>query len=157
MPEFVVEKQNLIIRPMHEEDLQQVCHMENTYFSDAWSYNGFWTALHDEDALFIIVQKGEEIVGYAGVYNGGGDGDICTVAVKECYRNQGIGQIMLETLMEFGTRIGMKNYTLEVRVSNAGAIALYTKLGFEGVGVRPGFYQKPKEDALIMWKYKDHS
>ena len=55
--------------------------------------------------------------------------------------------------MNLGRRMGIRNYTLEVRVSNAGAIALYKKLGFESAGIRPGFYEKPKEDALIMWKY----
>ena len=49
-------------------------------------------------------------------------------------------------------KIGIVNYTLEVRVSNAPAIRLYESLGFESAGIRPGFYDKPKEDAMIMWK-----
>ena len=54
--------------------------------------------------------------------------------------------------MEEGCRAGLNAYTLEVRVSNTAAIGLYEKLGFVSEGIRPNFYEKPAEDAMIMWK-----
>ncbi len=59
---------------------------------------------------------------------------------------------LLRYLMEKGDRAGLTAYTLEVRVSNAAAIGLYEKLGFVSEGIRPDFYEKPTEDAVIMWK-----
>ena len=61
---------------------------------------------------------------------------------------------MLQELFVVGESIGVENFTLEVRVSNAPAIHIYEKLGFVSAGVRPRFYEKPVEDAMIMWKYK---
>ncbi len=147
------ERDGFRIRPMTEEDLEEVSRLESLYFSDPWSKNSYAESLQNEDALFLCIFEGDELLGYCGVYNACGDGDICDVAVKESHRGRGIGRRMLEVLMDLGRRMGIQNYTLEVRVSNAGAIALYKKLGFESAGIRPGFYEKPKEDALIMWKY----
>ena len=59
---------------------------------------------------------------------------------------------MLGACLEKGNEMGLASYTLEVRESNCGAIALYEKLGFQQVGIRKNFYDKPKEHAIIMWK-----
>ena len=59
---------------------------------------------------------------------------------------------MMEYMLERADRMGIGDCTLEVRVSNLPAIRLYESLGFKGEGVRPDFYDKPREDALIMWK-----
>ena len=67
------------------------------------------------------------------------------------YRGQGIARMMLEELLGNARREGIRAFTLEVRAGNAPAIALYERLGFRTEGVRPGFYSKPKEDALIQW------
>ena len=60
---------------------------------------------------------------------------------------------MLNELIRCGQERGILNFTLEVRAKNAAALHLYEKLGFVSVGIRPGFYEKPREDAVIMWKY----
>ena len=59
---------------------------------------------------------------------------------------------MMKQLLERGKGIGIKDYTLEVRAANASAIGLYEKLGFKSEGIRPGFYDEPKDDAAIYWK-----
>ena len=81
-----------------------------------------------------------------------GEGNITNVVVTPEARNQGIGTGMLRYLMEEGSREGLTAFTLEVRVSNAAAIHVYEKLGFVSEGIRPGFYEKPTEDAMIFWK-----
>ena len=82
--------------------------------------------------------------------------DITNVAVVEKFRKKGVATELLEQLFLRGYERGIENFTLEVRVGNAPAIHLYEKLGFERSGIRPNFYEKPKEDALIMWKYVNH-
>ncbi len=148
MPEFT-------FRPMQKEDVEQVAAIELSNFSEPWSARAFSVSLLDTDAFFITACADEEVIGYAGFYKACEDGDICNVAVREDYRRQGVGEKMLLALMEYGRKMGIANFTLEVRVGNAEAIALYKKLGFEESGIRPGFYRKPTEDALIMWKMQD--
>lgn len=81
-----------------------------------------------------------------------GEGNITNVVIAPEARNQGIGCGMLRHLLKEGEREGLKAFTLEVRVSNAAAIHVYEKLGFVAEGIRPGFYEKPAEDAMIFWK-----
>jgi ribosomal-protein-alanine N-acetyltransferase len=74
------------------------------------------------------------------------------VVVAERYRNRGVAQAMLGELIARGESDQVEAFTLEVRVSNAPAIHIYEKLGFVCEGIRPGFYEKPREDAMIMWR-----
>jgi len=81
-----------------------------------------------------------------------GEGEITNVVVAEKFRGRGIGRALMEYMLKEAPLHGMGDLTLEVRVSNTPAICLYESLGFKGEGVRPDFYEKPTEDALIMWK-----
>ena len=74
------------------------------------------------------------------------------IAVAADHRRRGIATTMLERLFEVTAGRGRRGYTLEVRVSNSGAVALYERLGFKSRGVRRGYYTDNREDALIMWK-----
>lgn len=80
-----------------------------------------------------------------------GEGDISNVAVAESYRRQGIARALLEALIRFGRQQGITAFTLEVRQHNEAALGLYEGLGFVSAGVRPNFYDKPKDNAVIMW------
>jgi ribosomal-protein-alanine N-acetyltransferase len=77
---------------------------------------------------------------------------VMNVAVAPRHRRHGIATTMLERLFELTAGRGRRGYTLEVRVSNSGAVALYERLGFKPRGVRRGYYTDNREDALIMWK-----
>ena len=81
-----------------------------------------------------------------------GEGDVTNIAVFPEYRGRGIGAALTKALIVEGRKRGMNAFTLEVRVGNQAAIHIYEKLGFRSEGVRKGFYEKPKEDALIMWR-----
>ena len=80
-----------------------------------------------------------------------GEGNINNVVVEEAYRGQGLAYAMMQELLIRGREMGCTEFTLEVRVSNAPAIHVYQKLGFVSEGIRPRFYEKPVEDAMIMW------
>jgi ribosomal-protein-alanine N-acetyltransferase len=74
------------------------------------------------------------------------------VAVDPTSRRRGIATALLERLFELTRDDARRGYTLEVRVSNAGAIRLYERLGFQARGTRRGYYTDNREDALIMWR-----
>lgn len=143
---------NILIRPMRKEDAEAVAALEAAVFSQPWSHQDFLDVVEKENALYIVAADGERIVGCCGVWNICGDGNISNVLVEESLRCQGIGRFLLQTLIVWGEELGITAYTLEVRVSNVPAIHLYESLGFEKAGIRPHFYKKPEEDALIMWK-----
>lgn len=142
----------IMVRLMEENDTTEVAAIEKEVFSMPWSKQAFSDALQDTKALYLVAEENDRIVGYCGVYNIVGEGDITNVAVAESERGRGIAGKMLTGLLEEGSAHGIEAFTLEVRSSNAPAIHLYEKLGFVTEGIRKNFYEKPTEDALIMWK-----
>lgn len=145
----------LLFRMLTKEDAAEVAALEKECFSEPWSEQAFCDTVDNPDAFFLTVWQEGQLAGYCGVFRAWTDGDICNVAVEPAKRKQGIGRRMLTLLMKQGERMGITDYTLEVRAGNEPAIRLYEALGFKGEGIRPGFYEKPKEDALIMWKRKE--
>lgn len=140
------------IRPMEREDVDEVSRLEEETFSMPWSRDAFLKMVTKEDAAYYVAESDSGIVGGCGVLMIAGEGNITNVAVSESTRNKGIGTRLLKYMMEEGYRNGLTAFTLEVRVSNAAAIHVYEKLGFRSEGIRPNFYEKPVEDAMIMWK-----
>jgi ribosomal-protein-alanine N-acetyltransferase len=145
------EKKDILIRPMEIEDLEQVCNIETQIFSKPWTREGFLSSLSDCNNIYLVVQRNDEIVGYCGLWGVVGEGQINNVAVKSSFRGQGIGQCMLTKLLQEGKKKSLTSFTLEVRESNAVAIGLYERLGFQPVGIRKNFYEEPREGAVIMW------
>ena len=144
----------LILRQMEEKDLPQVAAIEASVFSQPWSEQGFCDALMQKDCLYLVAAEEEKILGYCGLYQSFDEADITNVAVMETERGTGVARAMLTELLEQGKMRGIAHFTLEVRVSNAGAIHLYEGLGFASAGVRKNFYDCPKEDAMIMWRHE---
>lgn len=144
--------EKLEIRRMEKEDLDEICAIEEEAFSMPWSRKNFEESLELSHTLFLIALYGGKPVGYCGSYQSLEEAEITNVAVKKEMRGKGVGRELLSELFRQGRSRGAFAFTLEVRVSNSAAIHLYESLGFESLGVRRGFYEKPKEDALIMWK-----
>lgn len=145
----------MIVRLMEEKDLDTVCMLEESAFSMPWKKKDFQDMIVNEDAMYLVAEEEEtgRIAGCCGVRNIVGEGDISNVVVREDMRNRGVGKEMLSALLrEAEKRYGISEFTLEVRVSNEPAIALYESLGFKNEGIRRKFYEKPVEDAMIMWR-----
>lgn len=140
------------IRPMERKDVERISQLEEETFSMPWSRDAFLDMIEKEDARYYVAETDGIVTGGCGVLLIAGEGNITNVVVDRAYRNQGIGTKMLQYLIEDGYRNGLTAFTLEVRVSNEGAIHLYEKLGFSSEGIRKDFYEKPTEDAMIMWK-----
>ena len=142
----------VIVRLMEERDLDEVAAIEQKYFSQPWSRGAFADTLKLSHTLYVVAETEDRIAGYCGCYQQLEEAEIVNVAVDEPFRGRGIGKKMLTELMRLGLERGAFAYTLEVRVSNIPAIRLYESLGFESVGIRKRFYEKPVEDANIMWR-----
>lgn len=141
----------MIFRRMTIEDLDRVAQMEKETFSMPWSKASFQESLEKTYSYFFVAEE-NEIVGYCGIHNFGGDGEITNVAVDKEWRQKHVASSMLEFAMKETQKEGIEAFTLEVRASNVPAIRLYEKLGFLQQGIRKNFYQNPTEDAIIMWK-----
>ena len=105
-----------------------------------------------EDSAGRTAGQSEQVVGICGVKKIFEEGEISNVAVHPDFRGRGISRKMLDLLMREAREDGVEAFTLEVRAGNRIAIRLYESLGFRTEGVRPGFYDKPVEDGLIMWQ-----
>ncbi len=139
-------------RRMEEKDIEAVSKIEKQNFSMPWSPASFLEMLRGNHTFYVVAEEEGKIIGSCGVMQVLDEGNITNVVIEKESRRKGIGGAMLSFLLEEGKKQGITAYTLEVRVSNAEAVRLYEKLGFVSEGRRKNFYEKPKEDALIMWK-----
>jgi len=147
-----MQKPELVIRKMTDEDAVYLAQIEEETFSMPWSVTDFLEMNAHDEVVYLVAVLDGEIIGGCGVRNILGDGEITNVVIRESHRGNGYSYQMMCELLKEGRELGASDFTLEVRVSNKAAIGLYEKLGFEGEGVRPNFYERPREDALIMWK-----
>ncbi len=144
------------IREMTVEDVTDAAALEKMNLGrEAWKAGQILETMTRDDSLYLVSEMAGRIVGLCGVQNISGVGEISNVSVSGDVRRQGTAYKMLRQLLERGAGMGIEEYTLEVRAKNAPAIALYEKLGFKSEGVRPGFYEEPKDDAVIYWKRKN--
>lgn len=142
----------IIIRKLKEDDIESLSRIEAASFSMPWSPKDFADLLKRDYCTYLVAELDGEVVGSCGMTNICNEGNIDNVVVAEEFRGQGIAQKLLRELIAVGESEGVEAFTLEVRVGNAAAIHVYEKMGFVSEGIRPGFYEKPTEDAMIMWR-----
>ncbi len=141
----------LRIIPMTAQHLPAVAELERICFpADPWSEALFRAALENPGAA-ILLALGEDgaPLGYAVLSTVLDEGNLDNIAVAPAYRRQGVADALLSVVTGFG-REHLSRLMLEVRASNAPAIALYEKYGFAAVGRRKNYYDAPREDAVLM-------
>ena len=126
--------------------------LEKLCFSLPWDEASVAGELTNPLSLWLVAVEDGELAGYVGSQSVMGEADMMNLAVKPEYRRRGVGEKLVRNLVEELKAQKVYCLTLEVRASNAPAIALYEKLGFVPVGRRPGYYRSPREDALILRK-----
>lgn len=141
----------VIVRQMEDIDVDAISCIEEECFSMPWKPNDFRDMIKYDNMSYLVLEKNGEIIGGAGIREIVGDGEITNVAITKSERGKGYSYLLLNELLNIGRKLGCRNFTLEVRVSNEPAIKCYKRLGFVSEGVRPNFYSHPTEDALIMW------
>ena len=140
----------MLIREMILQDVAQAAEIEKECFSIPWSEKSFEDSLSREDTLFLVCEEEDVVAGYIGMYLSFDEGSITNVAVSPSFRKRGCGETLVKGAKERAKEKQIETIFLEVRVSNAPAISLYKKLGFEELGIRKNFYEHPIEDAIIM-------
>lgn len=144
----------LTIRLFTAADIPAAAALDRELFSLPWSERNYAELLAHDYCFTFAAESEERLIGFVSLQDLCGEASIDKVMTAPAFRRRGVAEALLREAFREGARRGIAAYTLEVRVGNAPAIALYEKLGFVSEGVRPGFYEKPREDALIMWKRK---
>lgn len=140
------------IVPMNLSHVEEIAELEKICFSDPWSAKSILSELDNPLSLWLTAIEENCVAGYVGSQTVLGETDMMNIAVRPENRRQGIGEALIEALVDQLKQIGSHCLTLEVRISNEPAIKMYEKLGFVMVGRRPRYYQNPREDALILRK-----
>lgn len=139
------------LRMMTQDDVPELARIDREIFTDFWSEASYLDLFRYSHYINVAAEVNGKVAGCACMALLGTEGGIDKVMVDEPFRGQGIGMALVQELLRLGRERGVEEFTLEVRRGNLSAIRLYEKVGFVSEGIRPGFYDKPKEDALIMW------
>jgi ribosomal-protein-alanine N-acetyltransferase len=142
------------LRRLEMRDLDRIEEIERESYPTPWSRSMFAGELAKPSSVCLgaFDTESEALVGYLIISRYVDAWHVMNVAVEPSERRRGIAQNLLERLFELTANDSRRGYTLEVRVSNANAIRLYERLGFQARGLRRGYYTDNREDALIMWK-----
>lgn len=143
----------LRIEKMCANHIEEIVEIEKLCFSRPWSYEALAEELSNPLAVFFVAVIGSRVVGYAGMHHIIDEGYITNIAVHPDFRRNGIATALVEKLDAYAKKECLSMLTLEVRQSNAAAINIYKRAGFDSEGLRKGFYDAPKENAVIMTKY----
>ncbi len=138
------------VRPMAPADLPQVVATERAVFSDPWSERFFLDVLSHPETHARVAERGGALAGYAITVLRPPLADLENIATVPGQRRNGVARALMDDALAACEAAGVRELTLEVRVSNDAAQALYRAYGFRLAGLRPGYYQHPEEDAVLM-------
>jgi len=147
----------ITIIPMTEHDLLEVVEIEEQSGLSRWGWAAYYAELqgHNRSLMLIARPKSAEaesphVAGYIAARAAAAEVHINNVAVRESYRRNGIGRLLLSRALEEGKKLGASAAFLEVRSGNLAAQSLYEKCGFVPIARRPRYYSEPLEDAVVM-------
>jgi ribosomal-protein-alanine N-acetyltransferase len=141
----------VVIRAMAAEDVPTVARLEKESFSTPWNARTFRTLLGRPGAeLWVAEHASSGVIGYYVLWCIQDQGELANIAVEAGFRGQRIGSMLLDHALEVAASRGVESVYLEVRVSNATARAMYESRGFEQIGTRKNYYDRPREDACVL-------
>lgn len=141
---------NIKITSMTLTDVNTIKNNLISDFDNFWTYQILKEELESENSSYLIARMNDKIIGFAGIKVVLDEADIMNIVIKKNYRNQGIGTLLLESLISLAKRLNLNSLSLEVSEENLPAIHLYQKFGFESLGVRKNYYQD--KNGIIMTK-----
>lgn len=141
----------LRFEPLREEHLHAILELEKLSNAAPWSEKSFRGELTNPQAHYFVGYSGKEVVAFGGYWSVVDEAHVTTVAVHPEHRGNGYGKQIMLKLLDDARKTGLTCSTLEVRLSNSVAIALYESLGYVRCGVRKGYYPNNHEDAVVMW------
>ena len=140
------------LRPMHVGYLPQVIDIEQRAYAFPWTEGIFRDCLNVGYSAWVVASPTDEVLAYAVMSMAVGEAHVLNLCVEPAYHQQGLGRFLLAHLQQLARSAGMDIMLLEVRKSNAAAIALYQAMGFHKLGVRKAYYpaREGSEDALLL-------
>ena len=141
------------LRPANERDLGWIESLERECFSLPWTREQLEHQINGSGSLLLVACCGGEPAGYMGLDFVLDEGYVTNVCTAPAFRRRGVASALIDGVAARGRAQGLSFITLEARVSNAAARSLYAGKGFVEAGIRPGYYERPKEDAVIMTLY----
>lgn len=145
---------DVTFRDMVPEDAAAVELVERACFPVPWSRESFWREAANENTCYRLAVAGDRVIGYGGCWLSFGEAQVTNIAIAPEWRGRGLGNALMADLIQAAMQRGATAMTLEVRPSNAPALALYAHYGFRAAGRRPHYYSDNGEDAIIMWNTK---
>ena len=139
------------IRLAKPSDVHVLADIEKSSFSDPWPASAFTDVMLMPSATALIaVDENDVPMGYCVLLTAADQGEVANIAVACGARRQGLAAALLREATAHATARGVADLFLEVRASNVAALALYRSFGYQEIGRRPGYYQRPTEDALVL-------
>lgn len=138
------------VRRARRKDLCAIVEIETAAFSRPWCADTFTEILLRPDADLLVAAEGDTVVGYTVLVCATGEAELANLAVSQTHRSQGVGEALLAQAARTLVDRGVRHLHLAVRASNTGAISLYERFGFQGIGVHHAYYRDPTEDARIL-------
>lgn len=148
-----VTTESIQIEPMRKRHLREVLLIENQVYPKPWTpgtFQGELDEMRDGYRHYVVARVGTRVVGYAGLLFSGDDAHVTNIAVAPESQRRNIGRRLLIHQTRHAIAAGFRNMTLEVRVSNVAAQALYRRFGYAPAGIRKNYYEGV-EDAIVMW------
>lgn len=142
---------SVVVSSVSADDLDQVMAIDSAVYSKPWSKRLWRQELDKENRLYLCARDGDRVVGVGGAMFVAEDAHVMTVAVDPAHQRTGIATVLMLALVRGIIDHDARRISLEVRVSNTGAQALYQRFGFAPVGSRRRYYEPDGEDALVMW------
>jgi ribosomal-protein-alanine N-acetyltransferase len=145
---------HVTVTPMRRRHLRSVLKIEAQVYPRPWSLGLFMSELALRTTrVYLVAKVAGQVVGYAGLMVTGTDGHVTTIAVDPDWQRNMIGTRLLLGLTDAAIARGCTGLTLEVRVGNAAAQAMYREFGFAPAGIRKNYYTETNEDAIVMWAH----
>jgi len=138
------------VRRARERDLPAIVEIEAVAFPRPWCMDTFADILRRPETDLLVAADGDAVVGYTVLVRATGEAELANLAVSPTHRGRGIGEALLEQAVRTLVDLGVRHLYLAVRASNRGAIRLYERFGFRGIGVHRSYYRDPAEDARVL-------
>lgn len=139
---------------MKRRHLKAVVAIEQQVFPSPWSLGLYLSEITQGGTrAYYVARYAGEVIGYAGLMVAVGEGHVTTIGVVPEWQRRGVGRLLLLTLARTAIERGANSLTLEVRVTNTGAQAMYHEFGFAPAGIRKNYYAEVHEDAIVMWAH----
>ncbi|XTZ11205.1 MAG: ribosomal protein S18-alanine N-acetyltransferase [cyanobacterium endosymbiont of Rhopalodia yunnanensis] len=143
----------ILLHTPHYDQLTQLVELDRICLGGLWTKKGYQRELDNPNSRLLVLSiEFGSIIGCGCFWAILEEAHIVLLMIHPDYQGQGLGQLLLYSLLKEATNCNLERVTLEVQVSNQSALAVYKKIGFQLAGRRKGYYQKTGEDALILWR-----